>query len=394
MEEYKIPLRNKKKEIIDYTLVSKDDYEHLNKLFWNKDRNGYVQGYKSWFLHRYILIELHKIKPTTEKHKIVDHINNNPLDNRLDNLRFVTASENSQNSKKRKNTSSIYKGVSKYRNQWRTSITLNQKYYYAYYENELHAAHQYNLWIDKFKLTTANKNIIDIPNDFIEYTKTNIKKLHQHITKQYNKYKIHITLLYKYLPYYYESFNKLENAIKIRDIILKTKELKQKLNIEIKHNLINEYDQHIIKTNKNEDIVVDKDLYNELNQYIWHKNTQGYASTNINKKTISMTKYILKYNGKDVIDHINGNKLDNRKENLRIVTYTQNAQNKSKRENTTSKYIGVYFRKDRNTWIAEIRVNSKKNYLGKFKTEIEAAKARDIATKKHFGEYGKLNFPA
>jgi len=107
-----------------------------------------------------------------------------------------------------------------------------------------------------------------------------------------------------------------------------------------------------------------------------------------------MTRYILNYNGKDVIDHINGNKLDNRKENLRIVTYTQNAQNKSKQENTTSKYIGVYFRKDRNTWIAEIRVNSKKIYLGAFKTEIEAAKIRDIATLEHFGEYGKLNFPA
>jgi hypothetical protein len=132
MEEYKIPLRNKKKEIIYYTSVSKDDYDNVNKYSWYKDRNGYVQRHinnKTWVLHRYILIELHKIKPKTEKHTIVDHINNNPLDNRLENLRFVTSFENIQNSKKRENTSSIYKGVSKTSKKWKASIKINSKFY-------------------------------------------------------------------------------------------------------------------------------------------------------------------------------------------------------------------------------------------------------------------------
>lgn len=267
MEQYKIELRNKKKEIIGYTLVSKDDYEHLNKYCWSKDRNGYVQGYKCWFLHRYILIELHKIKPKSDKHTIVDHINNNPLDNRVENLRFVTPFENIQNSKKRENTSSIYKGVSKSNYGWRASITLDQIYYYGYYETEIHAAHQYNLWIDKFNLTTAIKNNIDIPEHFIEWVKQPLKKIpYKNIKKQNNKYIINIKFLTKYLQYYYESFNKLEDAIKNRDIILKTKEFKQKLNIEIKYNLINENGQHIIKTYKKEDIIVDKDIYNDLFQ--------------------------------------------------------------------------------------------------------------------------------
>lgn len=66
--------------------------------------------------------------------------------------------------------------------------------------------------------------------------------------------------------------------------------------------------------------------------------------------------------------------------------------NKTKSENKSSKYMGVYFRKDRNTWISDLTINGKKIRLGTFKSEIEAAKARDIATLEHFGEYGKFNF--
>lgn len=73
-----------------------------------------------------------------------------------------------------------------------------------------------------------------------------------------------------------------------------------------------------------------------------------YFNASMNKKAVSMSRYIMKYDGKNIVDHINGNKLDNRKENLRIVTYAQNNMNKTKSENKSSKYIGVYFRKDRN----------------------------------------------
>ena len=66
--------------------------------------------------------------------------------------------------------------------------------------------------------------------------------------------------------------------------------------------------------------------------------------------------------------------------------------NKSAQKNASSKYIGVRFHKKSNKWEANIYVNNKQTYLGTFEIEIEAAKARDIATKEHFGEYGKLNF--
>ena len=64
--------------------------------------------------------------------------------------------------------------------------------------------------------------------------------------------------------------------------------------------------------------------------------------------------------------------------------------NKSSRKNSSSEYIGVskYGKK----WVATIKVNNKKLHLGYFVDEIEAAKARDLATKEHFGKYGNLNF--
>ena len=90
------------------------------------------------------------------------------------------------------------------------------------------------------------------------------------------------------------------------------------------------------------------------------------------------------------VDHINGNKLDNRLENLRIVTPQQNNMNKTSSKNSTSQYIGIYLYNKK--WRASIKVNNKNIHLGTFINEIDAAKSRDLATKEYFGIHGKLNF--
>lgn len=78
-----------------------------------------------------------------------------------------------------------------------------------------------------------------------------------------------------------------------------------------------------------------------------------------------------------VTDHINGNKLDNRKENLRTATSSQNGINRGKQINNTSGHKGINWYA--NAWVAEIKVNQKKIHLGRFKNIDDAVAARKAA---------------
>lgn len=95
----------------------------------------------------------------------------------------------------------------------------------------------------------------------------------------------------------------------------------------------------------------------------------------------------------NTVDHINKDKLDNRRSNLRICTQKQNGGNasKAKTRKFTSKYKGVYFDKERNKWIAKIKRNHRNIWIGRFDTEKEAAKAYNIQARIIFREFAELN---
>ena len=147
--------------------------------------------------------------------------------------------------------------------------------------------------------------------------------------------------------------------------------------------------------------IVDPDVYYQLGHFKWFligKKNKFYAERSIktgpHQTTIQRLHRVIMNAPKGmIVDHKNGNGLDNRRENLRLATFTQNNYNASKRKNTSSQYKGVYFSKSRQRWRASIRFDGKRISLGTFKAEIDAAKAYDAAAKKYHTVFAKLNFP-
>lgn len=92
-----------------------------------------------------------------------------------------------------------------------------------------------------------------------------------------------------------------------------------------------------------------------------------------------------------VVDHINGNSLDNRKQNLRLCSRQENNRNSAPRKNSTSKYKGVSWSTCKSKWTVKIRVNGKSKHIGYFSDEKLAAEAYNKAAKQYYGDFAWIN---
>jgi hypothetical protein len=152
-------------------------------------------------------------------------------------------------------------------------------------------------------------------------------------------------------------------------------------------------------TKRDKTTIIDDQDFEFLTQWEWFVTAQGYVYRNAmrdGKLTfIFMQNEIMgKVSGK-ILDHINSDRLDNRRENLRFCTPKENSRNKSKQKTrkTSSRFKGVCWDKSRGKWISKIKVDRRAIQLGRFDGEEQAAFVYDEAAKKYFGEFAKLNFP-
>ena len=122
--------------------------------------------------------------------------------------------------------------------------------------------------------------------------------------------------------------------------------------------------------------------------FVWSIDRKGYVSSHDGGK---LHRLLMQPSADDVVDHINGNPCDCRRENLRVVKQRHNTYNQGLRVNSTTGYKGVHFDKRRQKYMAHIHPDKHTKFLGYHDTSKEAAKAYNKAASFYFGEFARLN---
>lgn len=141
--------------------------------------------------------------------------------------------------------------------------------------------------------------------------------------------------------------------------------------------------------------LIDDDDYKIVGHMKWHLTMHGYAEHSFSKgkcdrTSIGMHKFIINTPDNMETDHINGDKLDNRRCNLRIVTSQQNKFNhKDYTRSDKNIRAGVYWEKSRCKWKVIIGLNYKRINIGRFDNYVDAVASREEAEKKYFGQYAR-----
>ena len=146
---------------------------------------------------------------------------------------------------------------------------------------------------------------------------------------------------------------------------------------------------HIKMSNTDNEMLCDAECMEILLKYYWNE-SGGYARSSIDNKKIYAHRIVINAGDFEVnkqVDHINGNTLDNRKQNLRIVTSRQNSLNASIRKDNTSGVTGVCWDKRRNQWLVRVYDDGKEICLGYFADFDDAVAARKNGVEKFYGEY-------
>lgn len=134
--------------------------------------------------------------------------------------------------------------------------------------------------------------------------------------------------------------------------------------------------------------LIDTEDLDRISKYCWGEDNRGYIRSNIGDRTyVLLHRFVLNIDDKRIIDHINRDKKDNRKMNLRIATYQQNNMNRGANQNSKTGVKGVRKTKNGKRYIASIVKNYQNIYIGTYDTLEEARQARIKKEIELFGEF-------
>lgn len=323
-------------------------------------------------LHRFVFYHMRN-KEESYEFPVIDHRDHNKCNAKLENLLECTSSINNKNKSKSANASSIYPNVRRSNSGKYTLnlVTASKGNYTFTHEKESWAAYYRDLLIKDLGLNHEYKLIgIQEPEGFI------LPSTHKHkIIYNMNNPKV---------------YNLKYNNIQVTSHIIRNNNGIAIINIHDK------YDVKIAET------MVDDDVYFDLVQYKWTfmnykncKDKQQYDEDNILRKgsciyiyskltgrnPIGLSRYIMNCTElKKVVDHNNSNTLDNRKQNLEVVSKRQNSHNKLSAKNSSSQYVGVFKTHD-GYYVATLTIDGVRVLNKYYHTEGEAVFHRDIVAK-------------
>lgn len=393
----KLALTNSEKEC----LVSYEDYKEISKYKWRVAKNGYVYSTiainsKKFSIHSYIM------KP--DEGFIVDHINRNPLDNRRENLRITSHINgiNGQNKSIFKNkTSSKYRGVFFHKLSKRYIARVN-RYHIGTFNTELEAAEAYDMYIIHNK--SSNKNleyrILNFPEKINEYVLDTYKPKKQKnnkyigVSKSNKKYVATICINGEIIRLLLCE-DELVCAEAYDNYIVQNNIPKKKLNFPEKYpyynpnsiikNISEDIDQFTVKLLLyNKDCLIDKNDYDKI-KYYKCSFANGYINIEINNKTYRLARFLMNVTDpKVIVDHIDNNPLNNKKNNLRLSNMLLNGQNK--------KIMGTYYNKRDKKWISEITYKNNIIFSIRNSNKEIVLRARDLFIMNHTEYHYKCSF--
>lgn len=386
-------------------LCSPKHFEILNKFNWYFNYDGYAEAYyrkngrgSKITMHKYIVNIIQGLK--TPKGYFIDHENKIRTDCRVENLRFLTRGQNSRNKRKRDDASSKMYGVKfvKKIKKYEASFVYNGNTIYAgSYINEEDAAIAYDTYIYQKDLVKEGYTL-NFP-DKKEFYKTNpIFKPREHkyygvsFSKKESEYRTRI--IFNKKTFEFKSLNEKECAEKYDDFVV-SNNLDKKLNFperypnykpliikNIKVPIDDKYCKIISKSGK--ETIIDNDMYDKIK---YHKiYISEYVHIVVDKRPLLLHRFLMdEYDLDYLIDHQDGDKKNNRMENLFRTDYTGNAQNiKKVKKDGQSEYMNVRIVKyKKNVYYHTVFNNPVLKYNKRHLTELHAARDRDLAIFKH-----------